>query len=710
MAISAPHPDVHASFARLHSGPGKGENGAGHFTIMPTVLDDRVAVTPKTTVVGSYADLPLPDPVGSGAVAIHCWVFPTRTDGPSPQAVWSLVGLRLLLLDNTFQIEQAGEILLTLPLRVESGHWYSVLVSLTADAVKVDVGRLDAKVRGRATSRAECNVDISDVGSFLLATSGVGNDGMPGYCFNGKIDSPSIYRGDLDSGDRHRLRKGLSPLAEAWASWEFGNDIGADYIRLKGHETPRGAIMNGAERGVTGRNWNGYSDSFNEFPEQYCAIQFHDDDMVDAGWAYELEFALPSDLPSGVYLVRLVGGTSVNYFPLFVRAALPSVAKVLFLIPTNTYLAYANDHLAVLDFSAVMGHEKIVPPEEQYLQDHPEPGRSCYDRHADGTPVRYSSGRRPLFNVRPNAVNWLTGSYRHFPVDMFILEWLEHTGVAFDVATDEDLEKSGKNLLDNYNVVVTGSHPEYWTREGLEFLDEYMTSGGRLMYLGGNGFYWVTTKFSQRPWVIEVRRDNVGTRCWDAPYGERTHAASGEAGGIWRTRGKSPNKLVGLGFASEGFSRGCGYRRLASSYESPAKIFFEGIAGDVIGQQGFVLDGAVADEIDRFDVSLGSPEHALVLATSTGLGNEYQVVIEDMTLMLPDLGGAQRPDLVRADMIVFSLDGGGAVFSAGSIAYGGALAWNGCHNDLSSLSTNVLKAFSDRSFVIDTTTPAAGTA
>ena len=73
--------------------------------------------------------------------------------------------------------------------------------------------------------------------------------------------------------------------------------------------------------------------------------------------------------------------------------------------------------------------------------------------------------------------------------------------------------------------------------------------------------------------------------------------------------------------------------------------------------------------------SNGSPEHAYVLATSTELGNEYQLVIEDLTLSLPDQGGAQRPDKVRADMVLFPIDGGGCVFSVGSITYG--VPWPG---------------------------------
>ena len=119
-----------------------------------------------------------------------------------------------------------------------------------------------------------------------------------------------------------------------------------------------------------------------------------------------------------------------------------------------------------------------------------------------------------------------------------------------------------------------------------------------------------------------------------------------------------------------------------------------------MGDYGYVLGGAVGDEVDRFDIALGSPEHAYVLGTSTGLGNEYQLVIEDLTLSLPDQGGAQRPDMVRSDMVLFPIDGGGWVFSVGSITYGGALAWNGCDNGLSRLTANVLTAFSGKGPVL----------
>ena len=130
-----------------------------------------------------------------------------------------------------------------------------------------------------------------------------------------------------------------------------------------------------------------------------------------------------------------------------------------------------------------------------------------------------------------------------------------------------------------------------------------------------------------------------------------------------------------------------------ASYSGPGTIFFKGVNQDVVGDFGHVLGGAAGDEVDRYDVSLGSPAHAHVLASSTPLGNEYQLVIEEQTLALPDQGGQHKPQQVRSDFVYFTTENGGAVFSVGSMTYAGALAWNDYNNNIATITTNVLQAF-----------------
>ena len=54
-----------------------------------------------------------------------------------------------------------------------------------------------------------------------------------------------------------------------------------------------------------------------------------------------LTLSIPADLKSGVYAVKLTSGDAEEYTPFFVRPATPT-AKLCLLIPTASYLAYAN--------------------------------------------------------------------------------------------------------------------------------------------------------------------------------------------------------------------------------------------------------------------------------------------------------------------------------------------------------------------------------
>uniref|UniRef100_UPI0035A85723 N,N-dimethylformamidase beta subunit family domain-containing protein n=1 Tax=Streptomyces phytophilus TaxID=722715 RepID=UPI0035A85723 len=88
-------------------------------------------------------------------------------------------------------------------------------------------------------------------------------------------------------------------------------------------------------------------------------------------------------------------------------------------------------------------------------------------------------------------------------------------------------------------------------------------------------------------------------------------------------------------------------------------------------------------EVDRADPALGTPPHALVLATATEFPAQH---------WMPATEEAHRPDL-RADMAFFETPGGGAVFATGSIAWCGALPYNGYANNVSTITRNVLDRF-----------------
>ena len=214
------------------------------------------------------------------------------------------------------------------------------------------------------------------------------------------------------------------------------------------------------------------------------------------------------------------------------------------------------------------------------------------------------------------------------------------------------------------------------------------------MYLGGNGFYWVTP-MDPTGRYIEVRRRD-GTEHWQGAPGEHYHSLTGEPGGLWRFRGMAPQQFFGVGFTAQGFDRNQPYRRMPGSFDPRAAFIFEGIGRDeLIGDHpSLVLEvGAAGSELDRADFALGTPPHTLVLASSSGHSDAYQHVVEQInTSNSARPGGTQNP-LVRADMVFLEYPNGGAVFSTSSIAWCGSLSYNNYTNNVSRITENVLRRF-----------------
>ena len=279
-----------------------------------------------------------------------------------------------------------------------------------------------------------------------------------------------------------------------------------------------------------------------------------------------------------------------------------------------------------------------------------------------------------------------------FPADLSIIAWLEHMGYDYDVLTDDDLHAEGLAALKPYSVVINGTHAEYYSEPMLDATEDYLAQGGRVMYLSGNGYYWVTGFVPDQPWLIEVRKLEAGSRAWQSKPGEHYLASTGERSGLWRHRGRAPQKIVGTGFASEGMDESVPYRRMPDSWHKGVAWIFEGVEGDLIGNFGLAGGGAAGVEIDRYDLTLGTPPHARILASSEQFSDNYPLVQEEIMYNHPGMGGTQHPG-VRCDMVYFTTPNNGAVFAPSSIAWGQALPCKGFDNNVSVIMKNVLDAF-----------------
>ena len=639
-------------------------HGTGLEETLVSELGEYRDLSYQALVMGSYARVEQMPDLNAGRVSV--WVWPTLLEDRRQTLVCARQ-LRLQL-DAQGVYVTDGELELALSVSLQEQRWYKVSMTFgpaTTLQVSSQPGGAHERVR-EWTATSDRGMTVQG-GTWYLAASEAGVDHL-----NGRLEAPCI-----------------EDAAGVIAQWDFSIDIETQTIRdVSGHHR-NGTLHQNPVRGVCGLQWDGSTQSFLEAPAHYGAIHFHDDDLTDAGWADTLTWTVPDDLPSGQYALKIDftasdGEVSDEYLPFFVRGAQAN-SSIAYLAPTATYLAYANQRLG---FAGGMFGEPVFHQANQaFLYKHAEVGDSLYEHHRDGSGVHFSSRLRPVMNLRPKTTTWA------FCADTHITHWLKGTGQSFDVVTDEDLHLEGAAALAGYQVVITGTHPEYYSTQMRDGLADFLGQGGRLMYMGGNGFYWRVAFQPDNPAIMEVRRAEDGTRAWIARPGEYYHQFSGEYGGMWRRLGRPPNELVGIGFAAQGFDGGTYYRVQPGALDSRVQFIVDGVESedDLWGTFGNQGGGAAGEEIDRFDLELGSPAHAVIIATSEAHKPGMLRVKEEFHMMeIPQQGSK-----VRADMVFFETPSGGAVFSTGSISYAGSLAHNGFDNNIARLTGNVLQRFID---------------
>ena len=517
--------------------------------------------------------------------------------------------------------------------------------------------------------------------------------GAPRHHFTGKLEAPRILAGFVTDWS--------AAIPPVLAAWDFAIGIPTQIITDTGPQACHGHLVNLPSRAMVGARWTGKEMCWRHAPQDYAAIQFHEGDLDDCGWDADLTWAVPPDMPSGAYALHLTCDAGQDHIPFYVLPKRSGpFAAVAFLASTFTYQAYANHARGNADAAykaraAAWGASPYNP------DDYPIYGRSTYNRHADNSGISISSRRRPILTMRPGFLTFddARGSgLRHYPADTHLLAWLEAKGIAFDIITDEDLDNEGPALLAPYRTVLTGSHPEYHTLGTLDALQHYIHTGGKLAYLGGNGFYWRVARVPELPHIIELRRAEGGIRAWQAEPGEYYHQLDGQYGGLWRRNRRPPQMLAGVGFSGQGKFESTYYRRLPASYHPDFAWLFAGIDRDIIGDYGLSGGGAAGFELDRADPVLGTPANATILARSENPPASFITVPEELLSHLHTVSGEEPDTLMRGEIVYFETNSGGAVFAVGSITFCGSL-WNpdpanrGFNGPISCLLENVVRKF-----------------
>ncbi len=181
-------------------------------------------------------------------------------------------------------------------------------------------------------------------------------------------------------------------------------------------------------------------------------------------------------------------------------------------------------------------------------------------------------------------------------------------------------------------------------------------------------------------------------RAWAAKPGEHYLVSTGEKSGLWRNRGRAPQKLTAVGMISEGFETAAPYRKMPDAFHRTVSWITEGVEGEIIGDSGLAYGGAAGIEIDRYDLALGTPPHTKIVASSGGHSDNYVLVTEEILYAYAGMVGS-LDYRIRADMTYFTSWNNGAVFSTGSIGYGQALPAEDFNGTASKVLKNVVDAF-----------------
>jgi N,N-dimethylformamidase len=711
------------------------------FRHIPTALDGKHPGRPQRIDAGSYMVVDPPPPFPNGPFTFFAKIWPTLPlrGEQTIFAQWDAIeqrGFRIGLAANgnlalTVGGGRGALHTLTSGKAMLSRQWYTIAMSFDPASGTATLGQAPLQRYALIDDGAQITSQIPFAPTMTAAPIFLAgcpeSDGHIGLHFDGKIEAPTLLAGIHPSSSHEQFNQ--SPLSlelsnAVIARWDFSREMESERCIDVGPFGRHGRLVHLPTRAMKGSNWTGDEHDWRRKPEHYGAIHFHHDDVYDAGWETSVSVTLPDDIKSGPYALHVSCGTSdesatrEDYLAFFVRpprhrhdrSARPKVA---FLAPTASYMAYANHGEHITARGAELQMNRLLPfgHSDLYLYDHPELGGSLYDCHADGSGVCYSSRLRPVLNFSARYHSWLGGhgsALYQYNADTHLFDWLDHKGVDYDVITDEDLHEEGFGLIEDYRVILTGTHPEYHSTAMWDAMKSWIDRGGRLMYLGGNGWYWRIAFHKTLCGVIEVRRAEDGIRTWAAEPGEYFQSFNGEFGGLWRRVGRAPNVICGVGFIAQGFDVSGYYRRAPDAENPRAAFIFKGVDEEIIGDFGLIGGGAAGIEMDCITNHLGSPPNMLRLASSDGHSPMMMLVNEEFGVVPPNLGGDLNPR-VKADLAFGETPSGGALFCTSSIAWCGSLSHNKYDNNISRITANVLNRFlSEAPFPLDHREPAAG--
>lgn len=679
-----PNGPVRARLVRIHCGDPNPAFGGLHMEDLSAVFASEVIVGPEVVRAGSMISVPLPEAVAAKLLQPFTLAARIRRSAPAmtDEVVLALDGesnggpVVHLGVGRNGAFVQIGDARLEVGVPLTCGPWWLVTAG---------VQPLDGRIALSQTPVGSDRQTTTIVGTHLVPAlasvrlMSVAATAQRRLCFSGRIEDPAIFEG-LPDATTADFQVGGAPVI---VGLDLSRSIGTLSAADIGPHALTGTCHNLPLQAVRGSRWMGREMCWRHAPREYAAWHFHADDLHDCGWPAQISLTVPAGLESGLYGLAVDGAAGSDILPFVVRPPQGAIAaragRIAMLVPTFTYMAYANNVERHLDLR-LPTRQAVWSPGTADPVDHPAYGRSTYNHHADGSGIALSSGLRPILNLRPGylaAMDDHGSGVRHFPADTLIADWLRETHGEVDFLTDHDLDDEGFAAVQGYGALVTGTHPEYHTETTWQALSAFLRDGGRLLYAGANGFYWRIGRTPLVPGVIEVRRAEGGVRNWAAEPGEAHHALDGQPGGLLERVGRPSRDLVGTTFSAQGPYVGTVYSRSQAPVppELAAEVaaLLDGVMADTWGADAAWGGGAAGFETDR--VTLPDADwQAAILATTGPLGPPFEVPYEE--LMAPGLtaSGEALTAIPRGDLALIRNPAGGLVLSGGSLLLVGALA------------------------------------
>ncbi|MFM0626980.1 N,N-dimethylformamidase beta subunit family domain-containing protein [Paraburkholderia xenovorans] len=201
-------------------------------------------------------------------------------------------------------------------------------------AISSGINAREEAFRNVADLEAPFSADAFDATSVCFAAIWRGH---PEHAFNGFIESPELRAAGNDShGDQCQ--------ETLLAHWDFTPTLAHTSIPNSLDSDAPLTLVNASMRAVRSSGWTGRKLDWKHAPAEYAAIRFHSDDLSDCGRQTSIHREIPADMASVVYGLRVDNGEGADTIPLYVTVASGGKhARIAFLAPTLTYLAYANN-------------------------------------------------------------------------------------------------------------------------------------------------------------------------------------------------------------------------------------------------------------------------------------------------------------------------------------------------------------------------------